>query len=130
MDLDLPENEMRPFIDRRLYLKKIENLGYGVFAKEDIKENKFIEIAPVVVCEKEEINYNLSNYIVSWNGKLGFPLGWTMLYNHSDQNSCDFLSNYHESWLAILTNRKINKGEQVTVNYGLSWFSSRSIKKI
>lgn len=122
-------SEYIPFIDQRLYLQKT-NLGYGVFAQEDIEENKFIEIAPVIVCEKEIIQFkNLSNYIISWNGDVGVPLGWTMLYNHSDQNSCDFSLNYYEKLLAIVTNRKINKGEQLTVNYGPNWFSSRSIEK-
>ena len=101
--------EYIPFIDKRLYLQKT-NIGHGVFAEEDIEENKFIEIAPVIVCEKDIIKFeNLSNYIISWNGKVGVPLGWTMLYNHSDQNSCDFSSNYYENLLAIITNRKIKK---------------------
>lgn len=123
-------NDYVPFIDKRLYLRKTD-LGYGIFTEEEIEENKFIEIAPVIICEKEIVKFtNLSNYIISWNGKVGVPLGWTMLYNHSDKNSCDFSSNYYENLLAIITNRKIKKDEQITVNYGSAWFKSRGIEKV
>lgn len=123
--------EYLPFLDKRLAIKWTKEFGYGVYAQEHIQSNKFIEIAPVIVCEKELIKVkNIVDYIISWNNKLAVPLGWTMLYNHSDNNCCDFSSNFQENLLAIITNREIEKGEQLTVNYGNNWFSSRSIKKL
>jgi SET domain-containing protein len=123
--------EYVPFIDKRLIMGWTEELGYGVYAQESIEANKFIEISPVVVCDNDVFKFeNLSKYMISWNNKVAVPLGWTMLYNHSDKNCSDFSCNYYENLLAIVTNREIKKGEQVTVNYGPLWFSSRGISKI
>lgn len=130
MDPPVP-TDFCPFIDRRIFIKEIPKLRYGVFAKEDIEENKFIEIAPVVVCEKTLIRMpNLNNYILSWNGNVAVPLGWTGIYNHSDKNNCDFSANYYDNLLGIVTNKIIKKGDQLTVNYGKTWFEERRLGKI
>jgi hypothetical protein len=120
-----------PFIDKRLSIKSFDDIGMGVVAGAKIEKGIFIEVAPVVVCDNNAIasDKEAFKYVIAWNDKLAVPLGWTMIYNHSDHNNCEFSTNIHDRLLAIMTVREIEQGEQVTVNYGTHWFSSRGIKK-
>lgn len=118
-----------PFIDHRLKIGWDEKLGYGVFALEPIPEGQFIEIAPVIIIESMPKN-EFSGYVFAWtDGKLATSLGWTMIYNHSDNNCCEFSTNAQHKLLAIITTKDIIAGQQLTVNYGPDWFSSRNMEK-
>lgn len=120
-----------PFIDGRLFVDWRDNLGHGVFTKEAIENQTFVEIAPAVVFHPgERADGNLMNYVLLWEGNLAVPLGWTMLYNHSDDNNCVFSMNYQDKLVAIVAIRDIDPGEQLTVNYGPDWFPSRGMEKI
>ena len=123
-------NEYSPFIDKRLYINWTKELGYGIFSREIIPSHTFIEIAPAVVFEPDDTDSNLMNYVVAWEGKLAVSLGWTMLYNHSDENNWFFSMNYHDRLIAIMTIKEVRSEEQLTVNYGPDWFSSRGINKV
>jgi hypothetical protein len=116
-----------PFIDRRLYVDWSEEMGHGVFTREHIGKNEFVEIAPVVSLDSGKGEF--LNYTLLWGDKLVVALGWTMLYNHSDNNSCVFSSNLYDNLLGIMTVREISPGEQLTVSYGSDWFSSRGMEK-
>ena len=122
--------EFLPFIDPRLRIGWDERAGHGVFSSQSIKKGEFVEIAPVIVVDRMTEDENLAKYVLVWNGRLGIALGWTMLYNHSNDNSCAYSSNFHDSLLGIMTLRNISEGEQLTVNYGPEWFSSRNMKKV
>jgi hypothetical protein len=121
--------DFMPFINKGLYLDWKDGIGYGVFTKEPIKKNEFVEISPVIVLDFLE-DREMMKYVISWGEKIAMPMGWTMLYNHSDKNSCEFSMNIHDGLLAIVSLRDILAGEQLTVNYGPNWFSSRQIEKI
>ena len=124
-------NEYAPFIDSRLFMGWTEDLGHCVFTKESIKNQTFVEIAPAVVfMPSGEIDHNLMNYVVAWEGQLAVVLGWIMLYNHSDDNNCVFSMNYHDRLMAVMAIKDIEPGQQLTVNYGPDWFVSRDIQKV
>lgn len=118
-----------PFVDPRLKMGWNERIGYGVFADRSIAKGELVEMAPVIVTDTMPEG-DLAKYVIAWEGKLAVPLGWTMLYNHSDENSCEMASNFQGRLLAIMANRDISAGEQLTVNYGPDWFSSREIEKV
>jgi len=120
-----------PFIDNRLSIVWFEDVGLGVVANSNIEAGIFVEVAPVVVCENNSIasDQEVFKYVLAWGDKLALPMGWTMFYNHSDNNNCEFSTNIHDGLLAIMTIREVKKGEQMTVNYGPHWFSSRGIEK-
>jgi hypothetical protein len=124
--------EFLPFIDKRLEFRWEEKTGYGIYASDDIPKSIFVEIAPVKIIDPELMNLdeNINIYVIGWGDKVALSFGWTMMYNHSDNNSCEFSCNIHDNLLAIITVRDIMKGEQLTVNYGPEWFSSRNIEKI
>lgn len=122
--------EYIPFIDARIVMGWDDIMGHGVYAKEEIGKGEFVEMAPVIVVDGMPSDDNLARYFVSWTGKFGIGLGWTMLYNHSDNNSCVYSSNFHENLIGIMTVRDILPGEQLTVDYGPDWFVSRNMEKV
>ena len=124
-------SEHLPFIDSRLRVGWIDGLGHGIFTTADIEKNTFVEVSPVVICQTEAMkDPSLSKYVILWSDNVAMGLGWTMIYNHSDENCCEFSCNRHNGLMAILTIRDIKAGEQLTVNYGPYWFSSRGMEKL
>ena len=121
--------DLLPFIDPRLRMGWDERIGHGVFASSPIKGGEFLEIAPVVILDNMPEEENLAKYVVSWGDKFAVPLGWTMIYNHSDDNCSEFCTNFQDGLLAIVATTDIKAGRQVTVNYGPNWFSSRGMEK-
>lgn len=118
-----------PFIDHRLRMGWDEELGYGVYALEPIPKGRFVEMAPVILMDHMPEG-ELSKYVILWSDSMiAVPLGWTMLYNHSDENCCDFCVNYEHRFLSIITVKDVASGQQLTVNYGPEWFSSRGMEK-
>jgi uncharacterized protein len=122
--------EFFPFIDPRLEAKWIDGVGHAIFSKGSIPSQTFVEMAPVVIFDPKDLaKGELVNYVLSWGDQMAVGLGWTMVYNHCDENNCEFSVNHHEALLAIMTIREISAGEQLTVNYGPDWFSSRNLEK-
>jgi hypothetical protein len=120
-----------PYLDKRLFMRKEKDIGYGVFTCDSIGKGTLIEVAALLLCDpKFQDEKEICNYTIAWGEKIAIGMGWTMYYNHSDNNCCDFYHNYNNCLLAIATNRDVNKHEQLTVNYGPTWFESRGIKKI
>ena len=120
-----------PFIDPRLHVTWREVIGHGVFCKEFVPKDTFVEIAPVVEFGRSEgVPSAIMDYIAAWNGNLAMGLGWTMLYNHSDDSNCAFSMNLHEGLLAVISKKDIEAGEELTLDYGENWFSSRGKKKV
>lgn len=121
--------DFTPFIDPRLKIGWNDRIGFGIFAEKPIAKGEFVEMAPVVFADNMP-DGDLARYVILWEGKIALPLGWTMLYNHSDENSCEMATNFQDRLLAIVSKRDIRAGEQLTVNYGPDWFSSRGIEKV
>jgi SET domain-containing protein len=122
-------NDYSLFIDKRLSVR-CTDLGYGVFTDDFIKKGTFVEMAPVIVCSEQITDRNVFKYVLAWNNNVAIPLGWTGLYNHSDNNSCEFSTNIQYNLLAVIALRDIQKNEQLTVSYGPEWFSSRGLEKV
>lgn len=120
--------DQTPFIDKRICLKWTE-LGHAVFTNEDIQCGIVIELAPVIVLTEPTTDVSIFKYVMAWNNTLAIPLGWVGLYNHSDNSCCEFCINTQDNLVAIISKRNIMAGEQLTVNYGSDWFSSRGIQK-
>lgn len=120
-----------PFIDARLFIGWRDGLGHCVFTNGAIENQTFLEMTPAIVfTPPEKTDENLMSYVIAWEGKLAVGLGWTMLYNHSDENNCVFSVNHENRLIAIVAIRDIDAGEQLTVNYGPDWFPSRRMEKI
>lgn len=134
-----------PFIDSRLELQYIKEIGgWGIFTNENIDEGVVVEIAPVVVfprrlmevaiwsCQAEGVpsaDLKIDQYTINWGPDGAFPMGWTGLYNHKDDNNCQFIADYTANLVGIKTIKPISAAEQLFVSYGEHWFEQKGYVK-
>jgi len=117
-----------------LYIKKTGSKGRGVFTREAIKANTVIEESPVIVMSAEDrVNIDktlLHDYIFAWGEKKDkccMALGFVPLYNHSYTSNCEYFMDFEEETIQIKTVRKINPGEELTINYNGDWNDKKPI---
>ena len=137
----------QPFISTCLYLQYMPEIsGWGVFASSDLDENVVIEVSPVIVYPTKLINIAiyatiaeglqkgdmiLDQYAINWQDKTSdYPksaimLGNLSLFNHSNNPNAFYSPDYEEKLIEIVTNRKIQKDEQITVSYGPDWVEKK-----
>ncbi len=105
--------------------------GRGVFALRNIKKGEIIEVAPVVPVSKESVVENgeaPDGYLLEWDGmyeneEYCMPLGYIMLYNHSDKPTMEMESDIEEYTITVKATRDIKVGEELTWNYACDiWF--------
>lgn len=108
-----------------------EDKGRGVFALRDIKKGEVIEMAPVVPVAASAIPEEggaPDGYLFDWDEDTEgeehcMPLGYLMLYNHSDSPNMDMESDLAEYTITVKASRDIKTGEELTWNYACDiWF--------
>jgi len=106
--------------------------GRGVKAIDDIKENDIIEICPYLEDNKDNFQGILKDYIFKskTDNKSLLAFGLCSIYNHNDENNVGHAVNYDNQTFIIKANRDIKKGEELFLNYGSGYWSSRNIKKL
>jgi SET domain-containing protein len=117
-----------------LYIQSTNEMGRGVFTTEQIKANTVIEISPVIVMEKADREHLdktlLHDYIFEWGANKAqccMALGWIPMYNHSYKSNCEYFMDYEKQEMAVKTVRKINKGEELTINYNGDWNDGKKL---
>jgi len=103
---------------------KAPGKGRGVFATKDIRSGSVVEYSPVLIipAEDDDALYDsfLGDYVFEYFDVLfsqsAIALGYISLYNHSFDNNADF--ELMEDGIRIVANRKIDKGEEMCVDYG------------
>lgn len=137
------QNKVREKYMATVYVKWIsEDVGYGLFASEDIEEGNLIGEYSGVVCLKKQVN----NMTWSWKypikgtflepydavtsvngGELGNELRFA---NHSDdRNTSPIMVHDGDTWVNCYFARKpIAKDQEITISYGERYWLSR--KKI
>lgn len=105
-----------------LFTEKTSQKGWGVFTNEPIKKNTIIEISPVIIMsEKEKLlldQTKLHDYIFFWeDDKCCMAMGNIPIYNHAVPSNCEYFQDYDNEIIFIKTVRKINAGEELTINY-------------
>ena len=147
--------------NKGLYIKQsnIEGAGRGVFTNEIIEPNQIVEICPVINIMKNDIkNTPLNDYAF---GNLNYKyndndnendnksqleseseskseqkdtvivLGYGSIYNHSDNPNCSHEIDNDDRKMIICSKRRIEKDEELFINYGSKWWSTRAkIKRI
>jgi hypothetical protein len=102
--------------------------GRGVFTKKAIPAETLVETAPVIVLNPEDRtkieDTGLYYYIFEWgddtdHGAVG--LGYVSMYNHESPSNCEYLMDYEEKTISIVTMREIAAGEELTINYSAGW---------
>jgi len=117
-----------------LYIEKSNGKGRGVFTKQDIPANTFIEISPVIVMSAEERTLLdqtlLHDYIFEWRkeGKqCCMALGYVPVYNHSYKSNCEYEMDFENEIIKIKTIRLIKEGEELFINYNGDWNNAKKI---
>ena len=107
-----------------LYLDVTDTMGRGVYTKERIPANTVIEISPVIVMEENDRTQLdktlLHDYIFEWGQtkkQCCMALGLIPMYNHSYKSNCEYFMDYEDATILIKTVKKINAGEELTINY-------------
>ena len=114
------------------------NKGKGVFTTEKLKADTIIEISPVLVFPKKDVEdvekTILFNYLFEWGKqrkKRALGLGYISLYNHSYAANCDYEMDFDFNTMTITTVKDIEKGEELFINYNadpnnktLVWFET------
>lgn len=121
-------------IKQYLYIQKTPGKGRGIFTREKIKENVIIESSPVIVLSSvDRIKLDatlLHDYIFEWGenkDQCCMALGLVPMYNHSYESNCEYFMDYEEEIIQVKTMRKINKGEELTINYNGTWNNDKKV---
>ncbi|OLY92583.1 hypothetical protein SAMN05444008_102281 [Cnuella takakiae] len=100
------------------------NMGRGVFALADLPAGLLLETSPVIVMTKahqELIDQTpLHDYIFLWGPdetRCAMALGYVSLYNHAPQSNCDYLMDFEQQTISIITVKDIKEGEELFINY-------------
>jgi hypothetical protein len=98
--------------------------GRGVFATRSFAEGEVVEVCPTV--EISEGGGDLADYLFesTTEGMFLVVLGFGMLYNHSADANLDYYQG-DDATLEFIAQRKIDRGEELTISYGDEWWSAR-----
>ncbi len=105
-----------------IYFGPSEIHRIGVFAGRDIEPGEIIEICPVLLFPKQELQFIdqtiLYDYYFDWNEELyAICLGYGSLYNHSYTPNAEYDMDFEGLTIDFECIRPIKAGEEITVNY-------------
>jgi SET domain-containing protein len=109
----------------KIYIDQSPVHGWGVFAKELIKEGEIFEECPVITLpiNKGESSSLLIDYRFNWPQGVEweeqvFAFGYGGLYNHSEKANAYWVSNTENKTFKFIANRDIRPNEEIFVWYG------------
>lgn len=105
-----------------IYIRNVEGKGRGVFAQKRFTKGEMIENVPVIIIpdpQWELLNQTaLGEYYFAWNEEASaFPLGFGVLYNHSDTPNADAIRNFEDKMIEVAAIRDIEIDEEITIHY-------------
>lgn len=107
-----------------LYIASSEIDDRGVFSTEPIPKGSIIEISPVIVIPKNEMELIketvLYNYYFDWKieeNSGALALGYGSLFNHAYQPNAEYQPDYESASLRFFALKDIEAGEEITINY-------------
>jgi uncharacterized protein len=117
-----------------LVIAPTASMGRGVFTMEDLPANSPIEVAPVIIMEKEDREMLdktiLHDYIFEWgNGtaQCCMALGYVPIYNHAYASNCEYEMDFDAATITIRTMRIIKAGEELFINYNGDWNDAKPL---
>lgn len=126
----------RIFLSNLIEVRKSPIHRYGVFAKENIQKDTIIEESPYV-----EFDVNIFDLFTKPNrledyyfahpksDKLGiFPLGYSVVYNHTDDNNIALDIILERETVIIKTSDDIKKDDELLMHYGSTYFPDRKFE--
>jgi hypothetical protein len=103
--------------------------GRGVFAAHAFAKGAIVERCPTVEVPDAEVNGHLNDYVFSSvkAGDVLLVLGYGMLYNHSADPNVEYVQD-EPSTIVFRTLRKVQSGEELTIDYGDEWWDTRGLQ--
>jgi uncharacterized protein len=112
------------FLHPNIYVSTSGKHGRGLFTSVTLEADTVIEIAPVIVMPARDrpiIDQTLlHDYIFEWGKqkkRCCMALGYVPLYNHAYNSNCEYEMDFKKEIITIKTIRKIEKWEELFVNY-------------
>lgn len=109
----------------KIYVSKSPIHGWGVFAKELIKQGEIFEECPVLTLpiKKGESTSLLIDYRFNWPQgneweEQVIAFGFGGLYNHSENANAHWISNHENKTFLFVANRDIEPNEEIFIWYG------------
>lgn len=124
--------------ERKIKLDYSPLHGRGVFATETIESGEIIEKCPMKIMAFR-MNYHKDPIVWSHmftntcpcdeckkhGGHFLMVMGYGQIYNHQDDNNASIKFDLKNEIAEISALRRIEKGDEIFVNYGSSYFKSR-----
>lgn len=123
---------MKIFIDKRLFVSKVKNIGYGIFTSEYIPKETIIEVAISKhvynneICEDLKLINDYTYHYDSKKNSLAFGFG--SIYNHASAGINNLSFTVLKNKIIYKTVKAIEKNQQITVDYGNEWFNNKNLK--
>ncbi|MFX0043350.1 MAG: SET domain-containing protein-lysine N-methyltransferase [Candidatus Hodarchaeota archaeon] len=102
--------------------------GKGLFAKQEIKKGKIIDVTHVVLIPNNDYELIdktiISNYCYSWENpkykseyKMALAMSLCQFMNHSYNPNVRYEYHYRNDSIKYIAIKNISKGEELTMNY-------------
>lgn len=121
----------QPMVLPFLFIAPTQDMGRGVFTREDIDAGTLVEVAPVIVMTAEERKLLdqtlLHDYIFEWGDKSDqccMALGYVPVYNHSYQSNCEYEMDFDSRQILVRSVKPVKAGEELFINYNGEWNDS------
>ena len=114
---------MNKYVDcSKVYVDFIEDKGYSVFAKQNIKQDEIVEIGLARIVETDGNN---NPYLFTWSHdktKWAYASGCATFYNTSLNPNCCMNRDFKNNKYTIVALQDIQKGDELTHLYkSLQW---------
>ena len=117
-----------------LFIAPTQDMGRGVFTREDIEAGTLVEVAPVIVmtaAERKLLDQTLlHDYIFEWgeqSDQCCMALGYVPVYNHSYQSNCEYEMDFENQQILIRSVKPVKAGEELYINYNGEWNNSTPV---
>jgi hypothetical protein len=112
------------------------DFGHGIFTTQTLAADTTLEECPYLRIDANECTGTLDDYVFNLetaedNGVsdvYSLVLGWGSLFNHADDHNTEYWHDTDRDLIVFHTIKKVAAGQQLFVNYGQAWWSSREMK--
>jgi hypothetical protein len=104
--------------------------GRGVHTTRSFARGDSVESCPTLELPGDQVVGQLGDYVFGSGedeNEVLLLLGYGMLYNHSFQANLEYIQEGPRV-IAFVTLRDIEPGEELTINYGEEWWSTRNLE--
>ena len=102
--------------------------GRGVFALKNFDIGDIIEVAPSLIDDCVNFSGKVNDYITyvtQDKNKCALHMGYFNYYNHQDDNNANYYLDETSESIKIIAIKQIKKGEEIFVNYGNDYWTTR-----